>query len=158
MAAVVVAAVIVVAVVAAAARALDLAGDPAAGGTTHGRLDPLGAGLQGRERDALEAGRAGDADRDRPALGVAEAEGAVVAVDRDDGSLELGRGGDRGGGEGRDGHQGDAEQLLHENTVPRSGSGMRWDFRLHAAEPAARGRTAEALLGERGVDADQGDL
>ena len=84
------AAIIVAAVLAAAAGALDLERDPGAVLALDDRLDVLGADLQAGEAvDPLEARVARDLDANGPALDVAQAERARVAVDRDDGALEL---------------------------------------------------------------------
>jgi hypothetical protein len=89
----------VVAVLAAPAGALHHERDPAAVGAAHLGLDVRLAGAQAAEaRDPLEAGVARDLDAHRPALAVAQAERAVVAVDGRDRALVLA---DRGGTGGR---------------------------------------------------------
>ena len=90
---------VVAAVAAAAARALDLERDPAAVRAAHGRLDPRSCPCAGAEKPAMRSKRVrdGDLDADRAALGVVQAERAVVAVDGHDGALVLGRGGGAAG-------------------------------------------------------------
>src|SRR5688572_27782365 len=93
-AAVVAAAVVVATVLAAATGALDLECQPGAAGPLHPRLDVAHAGPQAAQAgDALEARAGVDLDADRAALGVAQAERAVGAVDGHDGALELAGGG-----------------------------------------------------------------
>ena len=86
--------VIVPAVIPAATRPLDLKGDPAAVTAPDDGLHIAHPGVQaGEPGDALEPGAAGDLDALDASLAVVEAEGALLAVDREDGDLELPDGG-----------------------------------------------------------------
>src|SRR6478736_1596509 len=108
-AAVIVAAVVVAGVVMAAAAVR----------AAHGGLDVAEAGAQaGEAADALEAGAGADAHADGPALAVAQAEGAGVAIHGDDRAFVLA--GLGGGGGRRSDRQGgrcdeDDTKLAHDD-------------------------------------------
>ena len=74
------------------AAALDLGGVPGAGDALGADVDAA-PGAQRREGHALELGARGHLDLERPALGVADREGARRAIDRGDATLDVARGG-----------------------------------------------------------------
>ena len=77
--------------------------------------------LRSEPKPAMRSKRvaARDLDADRAALGVVQAERAVVAVDGHDGALELRRGGGRGSGERDGGDGGEQCDELHGSVLLR---------------------------------------
>src|SRR5688572_11294928 len=125
--------VVVATVLPATTGALDLDRHPAPVATLDDGLDVAHPGAEAAEAvDPLEAGVAGDLDALDTALGVVEPERAVLAVDGEDGALELG-----GRGRGRGGRHGGGED---------DGDGDACD--LHGRKPARRRSKRSPTAGE----------